>query len=254
MVELYKYYSKKIITESSSLRESESVITFGTADKKISDIGLIKKIKSLAPKRFKTIIYYDTDSLKIPTSFQINYEYSIMFDLNQIKADFSDTKLSVDNNVDVNDDEIDKAISKKLTMKSPENKSVKTSVVNMNEFYSEVFKKLLPSYAVKHKINDLILGGILPIDDYNIFSITYSTQVTDDLLFRKIESGIKSKKPNVISSYGYEIAFKSKDIRKSKSIEDILDFALRFSVSLDESILKDTKYYKIVNKVMTNDI
>lgn len=230
IVDLYKHYSKGILTERQNLDEKE----------------IIRKFQPGEFKKFKAILYYDDDPNMLPASFQVDYIYSIVFNAKTIKDDFSDYELDFDKEINVDDDEIEKMIQKK--MKGVQDKKVRSATVSMDHFYRDFFKKNLSSYLVANKLNDLIRAGVIPIENWKIYAVTYSTQVDENLLFRKIEDGIKRGKPQIDSLYGYQIAFESANKKQAYSLEQVMEFVKEFSKALETSLLKDTKYYKIIKK------
>lgn len=245
---LFKYYSKSILKESARqpLMESEVIVKFD-APNNIKDKELARKVQTEKPKRFKTVVYYDDDPALLPTSFQISYSYKVAFDIEHIKADYSTTQIDANSNLDIDDDKIEKMIQQQMKQKV---KTIqpKKQVVDMDSFYVDVFKKIFPSYTLNGKLNDLIRAGVLPIDDYKIYSITYSTQVDDKLLYRHLDTAIKQNKRAVVAPFGYEIGFESKDKSRAKTQSEVITFALDFSKIMDGSIFKDTQYYKISTK------
>jgi len=243
IVDLYSFYGRNILKESvkKPLLENEDVIDLDKP--KLKDTELIRKIMAERSKRFKTIIYFDDDPALIPSSFQISYTYKIIFDINQIKKDYSSTQLDNDDE-NIDDDAIDRMIMQKMKNKD-KGIEPKKQMVDMDGFYVDVFKKNLPSYTLNGKLNDLIRAGVLPIDNWKVYTITYSTQVTDDLLFRNLEKAVKQNKPAYLSPFGYEIGFECTDKRTAKTKNEVVEFALKFSKGLEGSIFKDTQYYKI---------
>lgn len=248
---LFKYYSKTILKESSRqpLIESEVMVDYlnSTSLGRLKDSELIRKITAEVPKRFKTVLYYDDDPALLPTSFQVSLIFDITFDINQIKNDYSSTQIDAKKDVDIDDDEIDKMIMQKMKDKG---KTVvpKKQIVDLDGFFVDVFKKNIPSFTLNGRLNDLIRAGVVPIDDYKVFSVTYSTQVDDKLLYRHLDTAVKKNKPVMKSQFGYEIGFECKDRSRAKTLKEVADFTLRFAKSMDGSILKDTQYYRISEK------
>jgi hypothetical protein len=235
LVNLYKHYSKNILKESRiSLTEKE----------------VIKKFPNEF-KKFRVVLYYDDDPNMIPASFQIDYVYGIVFNTRAIAEDFSEEQIDFGPDITTDvipDDEIDKLISKKLKGGETKQKVSKAPEVDITGFYHDFFKKNLPNYVISNKLNDLIRAGTLPIEGWKVYAVTYSTQVDDKLLFRKIEDGFKKKKSSIVSPYGYQIAFESANKQQRYGLKEVMEFTKEFSKALETSLLKDTKYYKIAKK------
>lgn len=231
-VNLYKHYSRAIINERNlhTLNEKESITKFNNTDF----------------KKFKIVLYYDNDPKLIPASFQVDYIYSIEFNIKSIINDFSKEQINFNKNINIDDNDIQKMVMNKMRGKTEKN--VRKSVIDIDKFYNEFFKKKFPSYVLYSKLNDLIRAGVLPIENWKIYAIIYSTQVTDKLLFRKLESGLKKGTPIVSSLYGYQIAFESANKMKTYSKEEVMEFTKEFSREFEKSILVDSKYYKIIKK------
>jgi len=232
IVSLYKHYSKNILNER-ALTEKE----------------VIKKFQPNEFKKFKAILYFDDDPNMLPASFQVDYTYKIVFNTRTIKEDFSEEHVDVGSDIGdigVNDDEIEKMVQKKL--KGVPAKGIRKSTISLDHFYRDFFKKNLSSYLIANKLNDLIRAGVVPIENWKIYAVTYSTQVDENLLFRKLEDGMKRGKPLIESLYGYQIAFESANKKQAYSVGQVMEFVKEFSISLETSLLKDTKYYKIVKK------
>lgn len=230
LIDLYKHYSKNIISE-----RQENVI----AEKEYE--GPIAQLNS---NKFKAILYYDDDPKLIPDSFQIDYFFNVVFNVQKIAEDFSSEQVNFDSDVNIDDDEIDKMIAKK--MQGSQQQKVKKAVINTENFYYDFFKKNLTSYVVENKLNDLIRAGIIPIENWKIYAVTYSGQVDDKLLFRKVEDGIKKNKVVIPAKYGYQIAFTSTNKMQKYGLDAVTQFSQEFSKALETTILKDTKYYKII--------
>ena len=229
---LFRHYSNAIIKERTmqSLDEKESIIKFRPTDF----------------QKFKAILYYDDDPSMIPASFQVDYIYSIVFNTKYIIQDFSTEEIDFDTDINIGDDEIDKMVMKK--MKRGGERRSRKDVVDIDGFYNDFFKKTFPSYVLSTKLNDLIRAGVIPIGNWKIYAITYSTQVDDKLLFRKVETGLKKGTPFVPSPFGYQIAFESANPKQTYSQEEVIEFTKEFSKALETAILQDTKYYKIIRK------
>ena len=229
---LFKYYSKTILKESKKypLMESETKLPLPNISQK-----------------FNATIFYDKDPALVPSSFQISYNYKIVFNINQIKADYSSTQLSGEKNIDIDDDAIEKMIQKKMKSKTQEVRP-KVQTVDTDGFFVDVFKKNIPSYTLTGKLNDLIRAGVIPIENWKVYGITYSTQVDDNLLWRKLETEIKRGKPALASPFGYEISFENTDKSRAKTEQEVKQFATEFSKALEDSIFKDTQYYKITRR------
>lgn len=229
---LFRHYSKAIIKERkvTSLDEKESITKFNPTDF----------------QKFKAVLYYDDDPTMLPASFQVDYIYSIVFNIKSIIQNFSNEEIDFDSDINIDDDEIDKMVMKK--MKGGGDRRGRKSVVDIETFYNTFFKKTFPSYVLSTKMNDLIRAGIIPIENWKIYAITYSTQVDDKLLFRKVETGLKKGITFVPSPFGYQIAFESANPKQTYSQEEVIEFTTRFSKAFEKAILQDTKYYKIVRK------
>ncbi len=245
---LFKYYSKSILKESNkqNLLENEIVVKFD-APINVKDKELAMKLKNENPKRFKTVVYYDNDPSLLPTSFQISYSYKVNFNTDKIREDYSATQLDVEKNLDIDDDEIEKMIQQQMKQKGPKIQPKKV-IVNMDGFFVDVFKKLFPVATLNGRLNDLIRAGVLPMGDFKIYSIVYSTQVDDKLMYRHLETAIKQNKPSISIPYGYEIGFECKDKNRARTQSEIVSFALDFSKAMNGSIFKDTQYYTIGQK------
>lgn len=232
MESLFRRYSKTIIKERNpdSLYEKE----------------VITKFKPTDFQQFKAVLYYDADPALLPASFQVDYIYSIVFDTKAISDDFSGEQVDFDSNINIDDDAIDKMVMKKI--QGEKEKGTRKSIIDMEEFYHTVFKKTFPSYVLSTKLNDLIRAGVIPIENWKIYAITYSTQVDDKLLFRKLEDGIKKNKKLIVSPFGYQIAFESANKMQTYSQEEVIKFTTEFSKAFASAILKDSKYYKIIKK------
>lgn len=245
---LFKYYSKSILKESAKqpLLENEVIVKFDSPTT-IKDKELARKVQVEKSKKVKTVVYYDDDQSLLPSSFQISYSYKVDFDLRKIKENYSTTQIDAKSDVDIDDDAIDKMIQQQMKQK---NKGIqpKKQIVNMDGFYVDVFKKTFPVSTMNGKLNDLIRAGVLPIQDFKIYSIVYSTQVDDKLMYRHLDTAVKQNKPAVSIPYGYEIGFECKDRSRAKTQSEIISFALDFSKAMDGSIFKDTQYYKISRK------
>jgi len=236
IVNLYKHYSKNILKESNTT----------LVEKEEDEVLQPEKFK-----RFKVTLYYDDDPSLVPASFQIDYIYAIAFNAKAISEDFSDEQIDFDKEVNIGDDEIEKMVMNKLNVlpdqpkKGSGNKKVD---VNVDQFYRDFFKKNLPSYVITNKLNDLIRAGVIPIENWKIYAVTYSTQVDDKLLSRKVDDGLRKGKAWIASPFGYQIALESANKNQRYSSEQVKEFAIEFSKALDTSLFKDTKYYKIVKK------
>jgi len=228
---LYRHYSKTIIRERNpdSLYEKE----------------VITKFKPTDFQQFKAVLYYDADPALLPASFQVDYIYSIVFDTKGIQRDFSGEQVDFDNNINIDDDEIDKMVMKKI--QGDKEHGTRKAIIDMDEFYHSVFKKTFPSYVLSTKLNDLIRAGVIPIENWKIYAITYSTQVDDKLLFRKLEDAVKKGK-KIASPFGYQIAFESANKMQTYSQEEVVEFTTEFSKAFASAILKDTQYYNIIKK------
>ena len=242
---LFKYYSKNILKESSKqpLIESEIKVEFSSPTQ-VKDKELAKKIQVENPTRFKTVLYYDDDPSLLPSSFQISYSYKVMFDLDKIKENYSTTQIDAKSDINIDDDAIDKMINQKMKQKNT-TVQPKKQIVNMDGFFVDVFKKIFPVSTMNGRLNDLIRAGVLPIEDFKVYSIVYSTQVDDKLMYRHLDAAIKKNQPSLAVSFGYEIGFEAKDRSTAKTLNEVVEFALDFSKALDGSIFKDTQYYTI---------
>jgi hypothetical protein len=233
IVSLYKHYSKNILAESNRYPLSEKEVQMDLKD---------------TSNRFKATVYFEEDPTMLPASFQIDYVYDIKFNAQQISNDFSEDQISFDKEVNVDDDEIDRMIMKKLQNAPKASRQTRVSV-DLTEFYNKFFKRVLPSYVITNKLNDFIRAGVIPIDTWKIYAVTYSTQVDDKLLFRKIETGFKKNPPIIQQAhYGYQIAFESANSTQTYSKEQVMEFAEKFSKALEDSLFKDTKYYEIIKR------
>ena len=226
---LFRYYSKNTLKESKRYPLTE---------------GEIKKLLPNVSKKFNVEIFYDVDPALIPSSFQISYIYKINFNINSIKEDYSTTQISAEKDIDIDDDAIDKMIQKKMRTPDQDIKN-KVQAIDTNGFYVDVFKKNIPSYTLNGKLNDLIRAGVLPIDTWKIYGITYSTQVDDNLLWRKLEPEIKKGKPAFAYKFGYEISFENTDKTRAKTFEEVKEFTIQFSKAMEDSVFKNTQYYTI---------
>lgn len=242
---LFKYYSKSILKESARqpLMENEVIIKFD-APNNIKDKELARKVQTEKPKKFKTVLYYDDDPALLPSSFQISYSYKVNFNIENIKQDYLRTQIDTKSNINIDDDEIEKMIQQQMKQKGTKIQP-KKQIINMDAFFVDVFKKIFPVYTMSGKLNDLIRAGVLPIDDFKIYSIVYSTQVDDKLMYRHLDTAIKQNKPAVSILFGYEIGFECKDMSRARTQSEIVSFALDFSKAMDGSIFKDTQYYTI---------
>jgi len=243
--DLFKYYSKNILKESAKqpLIESEIIVKFD-APNNVKDRELARKVQIEKPNKVKTILYYDDDPALLPSSFQISYSYKVNFNLEQIKEDYSITHINAKKEIDIDDDEIEKMIQQKMKEKNPIVQP-KKQIVDMDGFFVDVFKKTFPVSTLNGKLNDLIRAGVLPIKDFKVYSIVYSTQVDDKLMWRHLDTAVKQNKSAVAIPYGYEIGFECKDRSRAKTQSEIVSFALDFSKAMEGSIFKDTQYYTI---------
>lgn len=234
IVSLYKRYAKGILKESNRYPLSEKEVQVDFDDEF---------------KKFKAKVYFEEDPTMLPASFQIDYIYDIKFNAQQITNDFSEEQISFDKELDVDDDEIDRMIMKKLKSGSRNISTQKKVSVDLVKFYNDFFKRNLPSYIITNKLNDFIRAGVIPIETWKIYAVTYSSQVDDKLLFRKIEDGFKKNPPRIQQAhYGYQIAFESVNQTQTYSKEQVMEFAVKFSEALEDSLFKDTKYYEIVKR------
>ncbi len=166
------------------------------------------------------------------------------FNIEKIKENYSDTQIDAKSNVNIDDDEIEKMIQQQMKQKGPKMQP-KKQIVNMDGFFVDVFKKIFPVSTMNGKLNDLIRAGVLPIGDFKIYSIVYSTQVDDKLMYRHLDTAVKQNKPVVAIPFGYEIGFECKDKSRARTQSEIVQFTLDFSKAMDGSIFKDTQYYTI---------
>lgn len=237
IIELYKYYSKNIINENVNAKIflKEDVINSVLP---VSKTG-----------KFKPILYYK-EKMKPPFMFEVDFNFTVDFNILKISEDFSYESVEDSNDIPVNipDSEVEKLINKKMS-DIDSNKTVvkKKRSLNIDSFYYDVFRKKLAAQSISGRINDFVRSGVIYIGEFKIpYASSYSVQMNDELMLRKIEdANRKNKKTTGPIKCGYQVMFESTNKTKSYVEADYINFIDKFGEGFANSVLKNTEYYTI---------
>lgn len=237
IVDLFKIYSKGIIKESTRelILEKESIDSY----------------KENTSKKCDMILYFDSDPQVLPSSFSVDFNFKVQFNIDKIMQVFGGQKVDVANDSPIDDKEIEKAIDKQIQQKRTGDLELRKmkKLISLDDFKHDFFKKHFEPYAVKNKLNDLVRAGAIFVGDFNIIVVTHSIQMTDELLFNRILA--YAKKGVSVSGkekYGLQLTFEAKNKLKFYNKNEIKDFINKFLPDFENTILKDTEYYVITRQ------
>lgn len=190
----------------------------------------------------------------VPTTFQLDFYFNIIFDSQKIREEFSgeDIEAEPETLEPEPDDETEKQIQKAMSAETP-GKSVRSSYVNYEKFFWDVVRKKLSPNGVENKLRELARAGVIKLQDFSIDNVSESTDSDVKQIFRAfVDQDRKNRQANPISlRYGYSITFAAKNEVRQYSKKECFAVIIEFAPKFEQSILAKTEFYDFDKKVPT---
>lgn len=217
------------------------------------------------PKVTKSSVELYTDDIDlIPTTFQVDFKFDIIFDSQKIREEFSgaggdeeetDEPVSTE---PTSDDETEKQIQKAMSAETP-GKSVRSTYVDYKLFYKSILSKKLSPFAIENKLRDMSKAGVLVSPDFALDNVTDATDSDIQQIFKAfVDKDQKNRQPSPIAlRYGYSVIFVAKNQKRKYTDDDCIEVAEEFAPKFQDIVLEKTDLYdfkKVVKKAPTPEI